>query len=436
MPLPRPTDSSSAPPDPVPYPRRPQGTSAPPREARGGARLTDVGVSSRSTRNPRRLRSIDGQGERTSVEGLYNRILTGFLPAISGAAVDSTSGRGEAPEVAGQPSGREISGLPIRGASFQNHAILRPDPSVPAMLRALRRVFQTSRSPFLLPASTGPVSAPGAAAPPRAPSPALRSLPALLPGLVLLLALGACAPRGGGGPALSEGPVPLPSPLLDPTSPEMTAEAPALFKVLFETTAGDIVVEVERGLAPLGADRFHNLARAGYFDGVRFFRVVPGFVVQFGLSGDPEVSAAWRNARLEDDPVVGANVRGTLSYAMAGPGTRTVQVFINLGDNRRLDDQGFAPFGRVSGGMDVVDRLFGGYGDGAPRGQGPDQGRIQQEGERYLAASFPQLDQIIRARILEVPQPDVPDVPEVPAAMNPGGETPADAAPPHAGGGR
>lgn len=184
----------------------------------------------------------------------------------------------------------------------------------------------------------------------------------------------------------------------------MNLEAPERFKVLFETTAGDFVVEVERSLAPLGADRFYNLVGAGYYDGVRFFRVVPGFVVQFGLSGDPEVAAAWRGARIEDDPVVASNTRGTLTYAMAGPGTRTVQVFLNLGDNARLDGQGFAPFGRVTGGMDAVDRIYGGYGDGAPRGQGPDQGRIGQEGEAYLAAEFPRLDQVIRARILEVPQ--------------------------------
>ncbi|TVP42103.1 MAG: peptidylprolyl isomerase [Gemmatimonadales bacterium] len=188
----------------------------------------------------------------------------------------------------------------------------------------------------------------------------------------------------------------------------MTAQAPDVFKVLFETSAGDFVVEVERNLAPLGADRFFNLARSGFYDGARFFRVVPGFVVQFGLSGDPEIAAAWREARIEDDSVEASNQRGKVTFAMGGPGTRTVQVFINLSDNSRLDAMGFAPFGRVSGGMDAVDRLHGGYGDGAPRGQGPEQGRIQREGEAYLEEEFPLLDRVIRTRILDVPQPETP----------------------------
>jgi peptidyl-prolyl cis-trans isomerase A (cyclophilin A) len=229
------------------------------------------------------------------------------------------------------------------------------------------------------------------------------------PGVALLVALllvtSACAPRAASVPMGPEAPR---SPLLDPGSPELSARAPDVFKVLFETSAGDFVVEVDRDLAPLGADRFYNLSRSGFYDGARFFRVVPGFVVQFGLSGDPEVAAAWRNARIEDDPVEAVNERGTVTFAMGGPGTRTVQVFINLSDNSRLDAMGFAPFGRVTGGMDAVDRLHGGYGDGAPRGQGPDQGRIQREGEPYLAEEFPLLDRVIRTRILEVPQPGEP----------------------------
>ncbi|CAN5801307.1 hypothetical protein BH23CHL8_BH23CHL8_31660 [soil metagenome] len=234
---------------------------------------------------------------------------------------------------------------------------------------------------------------------------ASRSLRALFPGLALLLtflALAACAPRSAAVPVGPEAPR---SPLLDPASPEVSARAPGLFKVLFETSAGDFVVEVERDLAPLGADRFYNLARSGFYDGARFFRVVPGSVVQFGLYGAHEIAAAWRTARIGDDPVAASNERGTVTFAMGGPGTRTVQVFINLSNNARLDDMGFAPFGRVSGGMDTVDRLHGGYGDGAPRGQGPDQGRIQREGEVYLAEEFPLLDRIIRTRILDVPQP-------------------------------
>jgi len=224
-------------------------------------------------------------------------------------------------------------------------------------------------------------------------------------GLSLLVLVPGCAPGRTLAPLAPQ--VAL-DPLLDPASPEMTGEAPAVFKVLFETTAGDFVVEVERALAPLGADRFHRLVRAGYYDGARFFRVLPGFVVQFGLSGVPERNQVWRDATLSDDPVVASNVRGMLSYAMAGPDSRTVQVFINLGNNARLDGDGFAPFGRVSGGMDVVERLHAGYGEGAPRGEGPLQSRIQEEGEPYLAQEFPNLDQIIRAWILhetEVPLP-------------------------------
>jgi peptidyl-prolyl cis-trans isomerase A (cyclophilin A) len=180
----------------------------------------------------------------------------------------------------------------------------------------------------------------------------------------------------------------------------MNLEAPDRFKVLVETTAGDFLLEVERELAPLGADRFYSLLRNGYYEGVRFFRIVPGFVVQFGLSGDPAVASAWREARLADDSVRATNERGTLTFAMAGPDTRTVQLFINLGNNGRLDAQGFAPLGRVTGGMDTVERLYPGYGEGPPRGSGPDQGRIQAEGEAYLERDYPRLDRIIRTTIL------------------------------------
>ncbi len=214
--------------------------------------------------------------------------------------------------------------------------------------------------------------------------------------LLLALAVGGCA----GGPAGPATPAPPANPLLHPESEAMDAPVPGPFKVLFETTAGDFVLEVEPELAPLGARRFYNLVRHGYYDGVRFFRVLPGFVAQFGLHPDPEVGAAWRGQRIADDSVAASNERGTVSYAMAGPDTRTVQLFINLVDNTRLDASGFAPFGRVTGGMDTVERLYGGYGEGAPRGSGPEQGRITAEGEAYLAAEFPLLDRILRARIL------------------------------------
>lgn len=218
----------------------------------------------------------------------------------------------------------------------------------------------------------------------------------LLPPLLFVLFLGGCA-LGSGTPAA---PAPPTNPLLLPDSEAMNAPVSGPFKVLFETTTGDFVVEVEPDLAPLGAQRFYNLVRHGYYDGVRFFRVVPGFVVQFGLHPDPEISGLWREQRIADDSVATSNLRGMVSYAMGGPDTRTVQLFINLVDNTRLDESGFAPFARVTGGMDTVDRLYGGYGDSPPRGEGPLQDRITAEGEAYLASDFPLLDRILRARIL------------------------------------
>lgn len=180
---------------------------------------------------------------------------------------------------------------------------------------------------------------------------------------------------------------------LDPASPQMHATAPASFRARFETSAGTFTVEVTRAWAPLGADRLYNLVRNGFFDGGRFFRIVPGFVVQFGLPGDPAVATQWRMATIPDDPVAQHNTRGTLTFATAGPATRTTQLFINLGNNNRLDDQGFSPLGRVVDGMDVVDRLYSGY------GEQPDQGAIQMRGNAYLRAEFPRLDSIAHATI-------------------------------------
>lgn len=155
------------------------------------------------------------------------------------------------------------------------------------------------------------------------------------------------------------------------------------------------MVAVTRAWAPLGADRFYNLVQVGFFDGGRFFRVVPRFVVQFGLSGDPRVNAAWDTARIADDPVRQTNARGRLTFATAGPGTRTTQLFVNLKDNRSLDGTGFAPFGEVSGaGMAVVDAIYAGY------AELPDQGRITTEGNRYLESQFPKLDYVKKAEIV------------------------------------
>ena len=159
------------------------------------------------------------------------------------------------------------------------------------------------------------------------------------------------------------------------------------------------MVEVYRGWAPNGADRFYNLVKNGFFDDTRFFRVISGFMVQFGISGDPRVSAVWQDANIKDDPTKQSNQRGFVTFATAGPNTRTTQVFINFDDNSALNSRGFAPFGRVVSGMDVVDQLFSGYGEDAPNGEGPEQGRLQSQGNAYLAKDFPKLDFIRKATI-------------------------------------
>ncbi|HSL24126.1 MAG TPA: peptidylprolyl isomerase [Vicinamibacterales bacterium] len=176
--------------------------------------------------------------------------------------------------------------------------------------------------------------------------------------------------------------------------------APATYKVRFDTSVGPFVVQVNRDWAPHGADRFYNLVKNGFYDECRFFRVISGFMVQFGISGDPAVMAALRSAQIPRDPVKQSNKRGYITYAMgASPDTRTTQVFINFADNSNLDSMGFAPFGQVVSGMDVVDKIHSGYGEGRPRGNGPEQGRLQMEGNAYLAKEFPKLDYIKAATI-------------------------------------
>jgi peptidyl-prolyl cis-trans isomerase A (cyclophilin A) len=188
--------------------------------------------------------------------------------------------------------------------------------------------------------------------------------------------------------------------LKDPSSLMLTA--PANYKVKFETTKGDFVVEVERSWAPLGADRFFSLVKGGFFDDTAFFRAIEGFMVQFGLNGDPNVNMAWGDARIKDDPVVESNTRGRLTFAMGGPNTRTSQMFISYGNNQRLDPMGFSAIGEVSKeGMKVVDSLYTGYGEGAPGGNGPAQQRIQYEGNVYLKKDFPKLDYINAATVVE-----------------------------------
>ena len=187
------------------------------------------------------------------------------------------------------------------------------------------------------------------------------------------------------------------SPLLRPAS--LTEKAPDTYKVNFDTSAGQFVVEVNRAWAPNGADRFYNLAKNGFFDNARFFRVISGFMVQFGINGDPAIAAAWRAARIPDDPVKESNKRGYITFATAGPNTRTSQVFINFRDNAGLDGQGFAPFGQVISGMDIVDKLYAEYGEGAPSGRGPSQQQVQSQGNAYLMKDFPNLDFVKKATI-------------------------------------
>lgn len=175
---------------------------------------------------------------------------------------------------------------------------------------------------------------------------------------------------------------------------KLTAQAPDNFKAVFNTTKGKFTIEVTRSLAPNGADRFYNLAKSGFFTDIAFFRVISGFMCQFGIHGDPPIAAKWRDANIPDDPVKGSNTRGAITFATAGPNTRTTQLFINFGNNVNLDGMGFAPFGKVTDGMDVVDKIYSGYGEGAPSGSGPDQQRIQMEGNDYLKKEFPKLDYI------------------------------------------
>lgn len=179
------------------------------------------------------------------------------------------------------------------------------------------------------------------------------------------------------------------------------AQAPNVFRVRFETSKGAFTIEARRAWAPRGVDRFHQLVQSQFFDNTRFFRAVTGFMVQFGLHGDPGVNAAWEKLAIPDDSVAQSNRRGFISFAMAGPNTRTTQLFINLVDNTALDGMGFAPIAQVVDGMAVIDSLYAGYGDGPPAGFGPDQMRIMAEGNAYLEREFPRLDFVRTARFVE-----------------------------------
>jgi len=234
-------------------------------------------------------------------------------------------------------------------------------------------------------------------------------------GVALCLALLSCATLQGQAP--SHRPRPAASrpataaarpSLLNPAS--LTAKAPAEFKASFTTSAGNFTVQVHRDWAPLGADRFYNLVRRGFFTNASFFRVVPGFVVQFGLSADPAVNKVWDEAKIQDDPVKQTNKRGSLVFATAGPNTRTTQLFINFGDNTRLDGMGFAPFGEVVEGMDVVDKIYSGY------GEQPRQDLITAQGDAYISKNFPKIDKIKLARVVAPAVPAPAHAPAKPAA--------------------
>ena len=197
-------------------------------------------------------------------------------------------------------------------------------------------------------------------------------------------------------------PAPLPGAAVPtPLPPPPDAASPESFRVKFETTKGDFTVEVTRAWAPKGADRVYRLVTEGYFKDIRFFRVLPGFMAQFGLSGNPALNEKMDTLRIPDDPVTQSNKRGMLTFATAGPNTRSNQFFINYGDNASLDTQGFSPFGRVVDGMKVVDTMYGGYGEGVPNGAGPSQDSIATKGNEYLQRAFPKLDYIKSATIVK-----------------------------------
>ena len=210
--------------------------------------------------------------------------------------------------------------------------------------------------------------------------------------LSAVIALTACGGDGGS----DQPPV---NPLYGPD--RLAVQAPASFQVRFETSKGDVLIQVNRAWAPLGADRFYTLVTNGFYDDIRIYRVIDGFMAQFGLNGDGLVNSAWRNETLRDDPVQMPNERGRVTFAKGGPNSRTTEIFISTRDNLYLDEDRFAPFGEVLEGMDVVDSWNGEYGDGPPRGQGPYAIQAASQGNVYLDSAFPALDRILSAVVVE-----------------------------------
>jgi peptidyl-prolyl cis-trans isomerase A (cyclophilin A) len=210
--------------------------------------------------------------------------------------------------------------------------------------------------------------------------------------LAMALAIPALALAQGSGVDLSK------AKLKNPAA--LNEKAPDTFKARIETSKGAFVIDVHRAWAPMGADRFYNLVKNGFYDDARFFRVLDGFMAQIGINGNPAIQSSWRNATIQDDPVKESNKRAFVTFAKSSaPNSRSTQIFINYRDNANLDKSGFAPFGEVTTGMDVVDKLYSGYGEGAPGGRGPEQGKIQTEGNAYLTKDFPKLDYIKKATI-------------------------------------
>lgn len=211
---------------------------------------------------------------------------------------------------------------------------------------------------------------------------------------------------GGGCPAVDPPePTAEQQALLDPEDPSLRVAPPDTFDVRFVTTVGELTVRVYREWAPLAAFRFYNLVRGGYFDGNRFYRVIPGFVAQFGAHGVPDINRIWHEQTMPDEPVRVSNERGTITFAAAGPNTRAAQVFINLRTNEGLDRMGFAPFGQVVDGMGTLLALYGEYGDFPPQGAGPDYGCFAEKGNTYLDRRFERLDAIVEARVVRESSP-------------------------------
>jgi peptidyl-prolyl cis-trans isomerase A (cyclophilin A) len=219
---------------------------------------------------------------------------------------------------------------------------------------------------------------------------------------VLALVIVSAAPiagaqRASGAPRPTAG---APAALRSPNAAELAKAGPDSFDVAVHTSKGVFTARVKRSMAPKGADRVWHAVQAHYYDGVRFFRVIPGFMAQFGFHGDPVINRTWDAYPLKDEPLRGSNTRGVLTFATRGPNSRTVQLFVNTGNNLNLDKLGFSPVGVVTDGMAVVDSLYAGYGEGYPRGDGPDQDKIIAQGNAYLNRSFPKLDRIDSARVV------------------------------------